>query len=59
MFSLVVDDAQTPEIIEAVIRANQTGEFGDGRIFIRKLESTFRISESCSAEPAQRAELPS
>lgn len=44
LFDLIVDDAQTQEAIEAIIRANQTGEFGDGKIFVVAVEEVVRIS---------------
>ncbi len=44
MFDLVVDDARATETVEAIIRANQTGEFGDGRIFVADVEQGHRIS---------------
>ncbi|MDR2586704.1 MAG: P-II family nitrogen regulator [Coriobacteriales bacterium] len=33
-FTLIVDDKDAPRAIEAVISANQTGNPGDGRIFV-------------------------
>ncbi|MBI2884720.1 MAG: P-II family nitrogen regulator [Candidatus Omnitrophica bacterium] len=44
LFHLVVEDADAAETIEALIRANQTGEFGDGRIFVLEAEQAYRIS---------------
>ena len=44
LFDLVVDDEQSAETIEAIIRANQTGEFGDGRIFVVQTQETYRIA---------------
>ena len=44
LFDLVVEDAQAQETIEALIRANQTGEFGDGRIFVLDVTGSYRIS---------------
>ena len=44
MFDLIVEDARAAETIEAIIRANQTGEFGDGRIFVADVEQGYRIS---------------
>lgn len=49
LFEVVVEgDAR--ETIEAIIRANQTGEFGDGKIFVLELGEGYRIStgERCS-----------
>ena len=44
LFDLVVEDAQAQETIEAIIRANQTGEFGDGKIFVIDVVEAYRIS---------------
>jgi nitrogen regulatory protein PII 2 len=44
LFDLIVDDERAAETIEAIIRANQTGQFGDGRIFVLETEQTYRIS---------------
>lgn len=44
LFDLVVDDDQAQETIEAIIRSNQTGEFGDGKIFVVEIGETYRIS---------------
>ena len=45
LFYLVVEDDHAMETIEAIILANQTGEFGDGRIFLSKLERAGRMSD--------------
>ena len=44
LFDLIVEDERSMETIEAIIRANQTGQFGDGRIFVMELTDTYRIS---------------
>ena len=44
LFDLIVDDEHAQETIEAIIRANQTGEFGDGKIFVIETEESYRIS---------------
>ena len=41
---LVVEDELAQEAIEAVIRANQTSDFGDGRIFVLEISGAYRIS---------------
>ena len=45
VFYLVVEDDEALPIVEALIRANQTGEFGDGRVFLSKLDTAGRVSE--------------
>ena len=44
LFQIVVEDEQVQETVEAIIRTNQTGEFGDGKIFILDMTETHRIS---------------
>ena len=44
LFTLIVDEAQAQETIEAIIRANQTGEFGDGKLFVVDVQGAYRIS---------------
>ena len=56
LFRLIVEDADEAETVEAVIRANQTGQFGDGRIFVVQLECALRVSE---ASPASLEECAS
>ena len=43
-FDLIVEESQAQETIEAIIRANQTGEFGDGKIFVIEMAEAYRIS---------------
>lgn len=40
---LVVADAQVEGIVEAIAKAAYTGEIGDGKIFISKVEDCVRI----------------
>ena len=44
LFDLMVEDGQVAETVEAILRANQTGEFGDGKIFVVKSIDAYRIS---------------
>lgn len=48
LFKIVVADGAVDETVEAVVRANQTGEFGDGKIFARLAAAEYRISEGTS-----------
>jgi len=40
---LVVDDEDIARIVDTIIQANQTGHYGDGRIFVCPVESAVRI----------------
>jgi len=44
LFDLIVEESQAQETIEALIRANQTGEFGDGKVFVIETAEAYRIS---------------
>ncbi|MCM1312019.1 MAG: P-II family nitrogen regulator [Bacteroides sp.] len=43
LISIVVRDINVEKTIEAVVRAAQTGEIGDGRIFVIPVEDSIRI----------------
>jgi nitrogen regulatory protein PII len=40
---IVVEDAEVPEVIEAITGAAKTGKIGDGKIFVCPLEQVTRI----------------
>ena len=44
LFNVIVGDEEAQETVEAIIRANQTGEFGDGKIFVIEAAESYRIS---------------
>ena len=44
LFTIVVEEAQAQETIEALIRANQTGQYGDGKIFVIEITDAYRLS---------------
>ena len=43
LISIVVRDKNAEKIVQAIIRSAQTGEIGDGRIFIIPIEGAIRI----------------
>ncbi|NLI91161.1 MAG: P-II family nitrogen regulator [Peptococcaceae bacterium] len=43
MLTLVVQDQEVDKAVEALIRANQTGHIGDGKIFVCPLEEVLRV----------------
>jgi nitrogen regulatory protein PII len=49
---VAVSDAQAPRVIEVIIRAARTGSIGDGKIFVRNLDSAIRIRTGESGEAA-------
>ena len=59
LFDLIVDDGQAQEAVEAIIRANQTGEFGDGRVFVIEVAEAYRISTGEREPTAEATEVAS
>lgn len=43
LISLVVDDAEVPAVVHAIMKVNCTGAFGDGRIFICPVDDVLRV----------------
>ncbi len=43
MVYLVINDSLVKPAVHAIIRANQTGEHGDGKIFISKIKNAHRV----------------
>jgi len=44
LFDIIAEDEQAQETIEAIIRAGQTGQYGDGKIFVLDVGEACRIS---------------
>ena len=40
---VVVSDAMVDDVIKAIVQSAQTGEIGDGRVFVLPVEQTYRI----------------
>jgi nitrogen regulatory protein PII 2 len=43
MISLVVKDEDTEKVIKTIIEVNQTGQIGDGRIFVSPIDNAVRV----------------
>lgn len=43
MMTIAVDTAAVPQVVQTIISANQTGQRGDGKIFVLPLENVVRI----------------
>ena len=54
MMYLVVNDRQVRPTLQTIIRVNQTGQYGDGKIFVMGFENVVRIRTNESAEAAVR-----
>jgi nitrogen regulatory protein PII 2 len=43
LLTIIVEDASVPDVIAALIAVNQTGQPGDGKIFVSPVEEATRI----------------
>ncbi len=43
MLYLAINDTLVKPVVQAIIRVNQTGEHGDGKIFVLKMKDAVRI----------------
>ena len=43
MVYLVVHDDEVQEVVDIIIKTNQTGNFGDGKIFVTPIEDAVRV----------------
>ena len=49
---VVVSDAKLQAILDAIVRSAQTGQVGDGKIFVSELSDVIRIRTGESGEDA-------
>lgn len=49
---VAVSDHQVDEVVSTIIKAAQTGEIGDGKIFVLPIEQAFRVRTGESDEDA-------
>ncbi|MBA2848604.1 P-II family nitrogen regulator [Thermosulfuriphilus ammonigenes] len=52
MISLIVPDAKVSEVIQTIIKVNQTGNPGDGKIFVMPISDVIRVRTGESGETA-------
>jgi nitrogen regulatory protein PII 2 len=57
MFTIVVDDDSVDEVVQKIIEVNQTGNVGDGKIFVSKIDEALRIRTGESGEATVNKEL--
>lgn len=43
LLTLIVDDAEVKKVVETIMKANSTGNPGDGKIFVLPVEETYRV----------------
>lgn len=54
MVYLIVNSRQVKPVIQAILRSNQTGQYGDGKIFVTDSEEVVRIRTGEKGEVAIR-----
>ncbi|MDR3307462.1 MAG: P-II family nitrogen regulator [Coriobacteriales bacterium] len=52
MVTIIVDDADAKKAIDVVIAANQTGQPGDGKIFVLPIDESYRVRDRVRVETA-------
>ncbi|SNX54941.1 P-II family nitrogen regulator [Thermoanaerobacterium sp. RBIITD] len=52
MISLVVNDDDVEEVVKTIIKVNQTGQTGDGKIFVCPIENVVRVRTRESGKKA-------
>jgi nitrogen regulatory protein P-II 1 len=40
---IVIDEARTQDVVDAIVKGAQTGKIGDGKIWVSPLDSLIRI----------------
>lgn len=43
VISLVVDDEEVEAVVKSIIKVNQTGNYGDGKVFVCPISASVRI----------------
>jgi nitrogen regulatory protein P-II 1 len=52
MISIVVRDINLEKTVQAIIKSAQTGELGDGKVFVYDIAETYRIRNGESGPEA-------
>jgi len=58
MISWIVEDAQVEPLIQALIETNQTGQLGDGKIFVLPIDEAVRLRTGERGRDALHAQVP-
>ena len=43
MLIIVVEDKEAPKVIETILKSAQTGNFGDGKVFVSSVKDAYTI----------------
>ena len=54
LFSIVVENHEKEAVVEAILVANSTGNYGDGKIFVLDVRDAWRISTGEKGKEAVR-----
>ncbi len=57
MFTVVVEDENVSEVVQKIIEVNQTGNAGDGKIFVSNITEAIRIRTGERGEATVNKEL--
>jgi nitrogen regulatory protein PII 2 len=57
MFTVVVDDENVNDVVQKIIEVNQTGNPGDGKIFVSNITEAIRIRTGESGEATVNKEM--
>jgi nitrogen regulatory protein PII 2 len=52
LFTLIVDDGQVDEVVKIIVETNQTGNPGDGRIFVLPIMEAYTVRTGESTKDA-------
>ncbi|MBI2173773.1 MAG: P-II family nitrogen regulator [Candidatus Omnitrophica bacterium] len=58
MISWIVEETQVGPLVQAIIEVNQTGQVGDGKIFVLPIEQAVRIRTEDRGYDALRSDRP-
>ena len=52
LLSIVVPDAMTDKVVDTIIKVNQTGDIGDGKLIVCPVEDALRVRTGETGEAA-------
>lgn len=52
VFVVIVEDDQVKDAVDVIIKANQTGRPGDGKIFVLPINESYRVRDGASVAEA-------
>ena len=50
MMTIVLEDSEVESAVQAIVRVNQSGQIGDGKIFVSPIEDALRVRTMESGE---------